>query len=522
MEVSMRLASPEHNDLLGIKKEKKANPLEKAIALDKQNKFLEAEKIYEELIAQDFQDVLVCSSYGMNLIFQEKNGLANALLSRAIESFDSRVESDMKAHEIIIPPHKSGEDSFIKVKKAEILNAIGSTWKAENHTQKARYWYEKAQSILTQVNPDIQSNLGTLHINEGNPEEAKKHLRAAIDVSPDHPQARWNLSLANLETANYEEGFRDYAYGKRSNVRMDRHYHHNGTTEWDGSPGKTVVVYGEQGIGDEIMFASCIADMQKVCKKVIFDCHKKLHRLFINTFPDIDCYPTREDEKIYWVYNGENPVYEIDAKIAIGDLPALYRKKINDFPGVPYISCSPESNNKWGIKLAKVFNDEKPIIGINWIGGHKKTRVEVRSLTLEEMLPVLSKDAHFVSLQYTKCEEEIFEFEQKHGIKIHHWPEANYSEHYDDYAGLVNNCDLVISNCSSVIHLAGSMGVPTWVLTPSRPAWRYCVAGTAVGDKMPWYQSVDLIRQKNGVKEWDDVVLEAAARLDNYLNNGDV
>ena len=79
---------------------------------------------------------------------------------------------------------------------------------------------------------------------------------------------------------------------------MIRNYAQHELPEWDGSPGKTVIVYGEQGIGDEIMFASLLPEMIRDCKQVIFDCHKKLHRLFAASFPMIDIYPTREDENI--------------------------------------------------------------------------------------------------------------------------------------------------------------------------------------------------------------------------------
>jgi ADP-heptose:LPS heptosyltransferase len=196
-------------------------------------------------------------------------------------------------------------------------------------------------------------------------------------------------------------------------------------------------------------------------------------------------------------------------------LPKFYRRSISDFPGKPYIFPTNASKEKWARKTAELFNDDKPVIGINWIGGHKKTRVEVRSLTLEQLLPILKMDAHFVSLQYTPCEDEIFEFEQKHGIKIHHWAEAAQNEHYDETGGLVSNLDLVLTCCSSIVHLAGSMGVPVWVLTPSRPAWRYRLDL----EHMPWYgHTATLFRQKTGTVEWEPVVEEVASYFAELLD----
>lgn len=518
MNIEMYLPDPALNQMLGIPLEKKqTNPFWQATELDKAGKYEEAQLIYHQLLAPDFEDSVVLGALGMSYAQQGNQGVAFTLLMRALSLFEHRFGDDLKRHGIKYKETPTpGKDSFLTQKKAEIMNAIGTCYKQENVTDKARYWFEKSQKTLSKPNPDVQNNLATLYINEGTPEKALAHLHAALKEDPNHAQALWNLSLCYLETGDYENGFRLYNNGKRAQVRMERNYVNNGTTpEWDGTPGQTVVIYGEQGIGDEIMFASMIEDAAKVCKQVVFETHTRLKELFKNSFPYADCYGTREDSQVKWlIAPSGQPIYNIDAKISIGDLGKLYRKKISDFPGERYITPTPASNLHAAKVLNSVFKDDKPVIGINWIGGVKRTRVEVRSLTLEQMLPILKQDAHFVVLQYTDCKDEIFEFEQKHGIKLHYWPELVTAEDYDVTAGLVANCDLVISNCSSVIHLAGAMGVPTWVLTPSRPAWRYRLDI----DWMPWYgNTVRLFRQAKGSVDWGPVVEKVALALDSML-----
>src|ERR1700742_1027111 len=486
LEVKMHLDGAQEA-AIGLPPVKKVLPFYKANQLDQEKKYEEAEVIYKDLLNEDFNNTVVLSALGMNYAIRGLHGIANALLSRALELFDG-FDKGLAAVGVDFKGDDKARAIFTKMKKSEIMNAIGTTWKHENKVPQARYWFEKAQAVLGAPNADIQNNLATLYINEGSPIKAMEHLDLAIQLDPKHSQAHWNRSLANLELGHYEIGFAEYGWGKRAEVRMTRNYAAHEIPEWDGSPGKTVVVYGEQGIGDEIMFASLIPEMVRDCKQVVFDCHKKLHRLFAASFPLIDIYPTREDENITWPVHIENGKhvsrYPFDARIAIGDVPKFYRKKIEDFPGTPYIRCTPKSEVKWGKILAEKFNDGKPVIGINWIGGHKKTRVEVRSMQLEQWLPILKLDAHFVSLQYTEgCEDEIRAFESKHGIQIHHWKDAAQSDHYDDAAGVVANLDLMLTCCSSIVHLAGAMGVPTWVLTPSRPAWRYRLDL----DYMPWY-----------------------------------
>lgn len=516
MEVEMTLANPELNQMIGVSPvTKKVNPFSVAVEHEKAKRLPEAEAIYHDLLGPDFNDTVILSSLGLNNAVQGKHGVAFTLLHRAFELFDKRFVDDLARHGIKYEKNPKTGDPFPTIKKSEICNGIGSCYKQENITDKARYWFERAQSYLSAPSADIQNNLATLFINEGSPEKAMPYLKQALMVNPNHAQALWNLSLCYLETGNYEKGFALYSNGKRADVRQERNYSSTGTPEWDGSPGKTLVVYGEQGIGDEIMFASMLPDVVRVSKQVVFESHTRLATLFRKSFPDVDIYGTREDAQITWPINPDGTFrYQIDAKIAIGDLGKFFRKDIKDFPGTPYLSPTDEKNEKWAKRMNEVFKDDKPVIGLNWIGGVKRTRVEVRSLSLEEMLPILSQDAHFVALQYTDCEAEIFEFEQKHGIKIHFWPEAVHAEDYDNTAAVVANCDLVISNCSSVIHLAGSMGVPTWVLVPSRPAWRYRLDI----DWMPWYgAAVRLFRQQNGSVAWGPVVDAVAQALDTSI-----
>lgn len=518
MNIAMHLPA-EANLLMGIPlKAPKVNKYYQANELDKVGKYKEAEAIYLELLNNDFDNTVVLASLGMNYAITGNHGVAFAILYKAFGLFDSRFEKDLKSVGIdLILENKHHKGKFVALKKSELANAIGTTWKHENKTEQARYWFEKAGKILGEPNADISNNLATLYINEGSPQKAIPHLQQALARDPNHPQAQWNMSLAYLETGIYDKGFDLYGAGKRAQVRADRNYVMTGgkTPEWDGTPGQTVVVYGEQGIGDEIMFASCIPDLLKVCKQVVFECHIKLQRMFCNSFPGIDIYGTREDERIMWVSTGDGkPRYPIDAKIAVGDLPRLYRRSLESFPGTPYIEPTKDAQMRWANKFNGMFKDGKPVIGINWIGGHKKTRVEVRSLTLEQMLPILKQDAHFVSLQYTDCEQEIFEFEQAHGIKIHNWPEGSRNEQYDETGGMVANLDLVITCCSSIVHLAGAMGTACWVLTPSRPAWRYRLDL----DYMPWYgKTVTLFRQQNGNTDWEPVVEEVAEAFTGLL-----
>lgn len=484
------------------------NPFYEATELDKQNKFHEAEKIYLELLNADFDNPILHAALGMNYASQERNGIASILLRKALENIPGMMEGFKRLG--VTPKNEKMEQmgDFMNIKRSEIINALGTCYKHENKIEEARRYFLEAQSHIP-LNADIQNNLGTIYINEGRPDKALEYLDLAIGISPNHPQARWNKSLAHLELGNYQEGWPLYDAGFDAKVRWERNYTlpHNPLPRWNGEPGKNLIVYGEQGIGDEILFASCLPELIGMSKSIVLDCHKYLQRLFINSFPGIDIYGTREDQVINWNSNADGTYrYPFDAKVALGSLPAFFRPNIESFPGKPYIKPEVDKEAEWALKLSKL--GPKPKIGISWIGGHKRTRIEVRSMRLEQMLPIFKAvDADFISLQYTDCLQEITEFEAKHGIKIHYFPEATHSQQYANNAALVANLDLVITVCTSVVHLAGSMGVPTWVLTPSRPAWRYRLDL----DYMPWYgKTVTLFRQASDSTDWTPVVEEVA------------
>lgn len=526
-EISMFLDDPQKSVVLGLPQTppsaKLQNPFYTAVEIERTGDRKQAERIYLELLNSDFDNPVLMAALGMNYAVAEKNGLAHLLLRKSLDNIDDMLAGFKRLGITPKPDSSSSIDDFLKIKRSEIRNAIGTCYKHENKITEARHWFELAQTGIP-LNADIQNNLGTLYINEGKPADAFHHLDIALSVDPNHAQAHWNRSLAFLETGDYLQGWPEYDWGLTAKVRVDRNYTSAKMPPlpvWKGEKDAHVVIYGEQGIGDEILFASMIPDLMRDTKSIVFECHRKLHKLFANSFPTIDIYPTREDEMVTWpiiTKNGiDTPRYPFTHKLALGSLGRFYRNSLSDFPGTPYLSPTPAAELHWNEELAKL--PAGPKIGISWIGGHKKTRIEVRSIELESLLPILKagheNGAQFISLQYTPQEDEVLAFEKKHGIHIHQFPDAVYSSIYDDKAGLVANLDLVITVCTSVVHLAGSMGVPTWVMTPSRPAWRYRLDL----DTVPWYARTVLFRQAENTPDWLPVISEVATNLTELLTS---
>ena len=415
-----------------------------------------AMKFANEALDLDFNNPLAMFQLGYGFMQAERYGLAYQMFMRC-----SQLQPD----------------------RAEAWNNAGMCRQSVWDLDDAERCFRKA----LQLEPDNQaslSNLALVYINRCKPEEALKWISRAEKAGKDHWQSLDNKALALIMLRRWREGWA--AYRETAGFHKQRQLRTYKTPEepmWNGEPG-TVVVYGNQGLGDEISFASCIPDaMQKA--EVIVDCDHRLAGLFRRSFPDAKVYGTRHAPSRDWDH-------AIDFSIPNDCLPSLFRNETDDFPGTPYLKADPERRIQWRA-LFDTFR--KPVIGIAWTGGLKNTGQAKRSLTLESLLPVLrAVDATWISLEYKDRSEEIADLERLHGIRIHDYPRATRTQDYDDTAGMVAELDLVVSVTTAVVHLAGALGKECWCLTPNKPRFFYGLEGD-----LPWYKSVKMFRQK---QEW--------------------
>jgi tetratricopeptide (TPR) repeat protein len=354
---------------------------------------------------------------------------------------------------------------------------------------------------LNPKNANAMNNLALVYVNKCEPGLAIEWGEKSRAIKGDDPALMETLGYAHLMLRQWQKGWKGFEGGLHGKIRRPRSY--QGEGYWDGSPVETLVVRGEQGVGDEISFASVIPDALKVAERVVVECDSRLHSLFQRSFPDIEFHGTRfKKEALPWV-----PDYQIDAHVLSGSLCQYFRNNDSDFDGKPYLKADPERKVQWKALLASL--GPRPKIGIAWTGGSHGTHRGRRSTSLEAWLPILRQDADFVSLEYRDPSAEIDALRETHGVTVRHWPRAvekTGSADLEDTAALIDELDLVISVQTAAVHIAGALGKPCWVMVPRRPHWRYGMEG----DRMPWYDSVKLYRQK---QDWAGVVNRIAADL---------
>ena len=164
-----------------------------------------------------------------------------------------------------------------------VWNNLGSLFRRLNHTELAKEVLLKGMENPGELEADLCNNLGTTYVNEGAPSSGETFLRRAIRIEPEHVQAHWNLGLVLLENRRWEEGWKNYHYGTHSDERIGRWLT---WPQWHGEK-TSVCVYGEQGLGDEIMFSSMIPDVTEAAEEVVFECHPRLEQTFKRSFPGI-------------------------------------------------------------------------------------------------------------------------------------------------------------------------------------------------------------------------------------------
>jgi tetratricopeptide (TPR) repeat protein len=348
----------------------------------------------------------------------------------------------------------------------------------------------------------LYGNLSALCIDNGRFEEGEKYALQSLQHNAASKIAKSNLGFCQLALGNFSEGWKNYHFTLGTGWRQIVKY--NNEPEWDGTHGQSVVLYGEQGIGDEVCFASMVPDVLAVSKKVILDVDKRLRNLFARSFPQASVYGTRAagpDAKP-WAKTD----HDFDASLAMGQVGEYFRTSRESFPKGGYLTSCPVRTEQWK-SLFKAKG--KPVIGIAWTGGIPKTGAKFRRAELDDWLPVFSAiDAHWVCLQYKDASEEIAAFREKYPhVDLVQYPWATLTKDYDDTAALVAALDCVISLPTAIVHLAAALGTKTIAMQAERKCWKFNAG-------LPFHPDVTLVEHGKG---WSYALSEVAKQVKRVL-----
>jgi tetratricopeptide (TPR) repeat protein len=354
-----------------------------------------------------------------------------------------------------------------------------------------RCHYERAlehvQKMLEE-RPSVAGDVAGIQIyaltNLGRHDEALPLVERAIQENPHDPNRRFPRATIHLLNERFAQGWDDYAY---RNLASTKHLRMLPFPQWAGEPleGKTILLLADQGLGDQVMFASCLPDLLALRPgRTVVEVNARVAKTIARSFPTCEVIPTKQDNAFEWVPE----LGQIDYFAPIGDLPQRFRRERSDFPDHRgYLQPDPIRTAYWREQLFAL--GPKPKIGVSWRGGSEVTRRVLRTMDVTQLLPLTQAcDADWVCLQYGDVTEDLAKARDG-GLNLRYWPES--IKDLDEFSALISALDLVVTVCNTTVHYAGALARPVWVMAPRIPEWRYGLHSTV----MPWYPTSTMFRQ---------------------------
>ena len=381
---------------------------------------------------------------------------------------------------------------------AEAWNNYGNCLMQENNLQEAETATRKAIELKPDF-ADAYNNLGVVLRMLGRPDEAKAAHEDALRLQPDSVKAKFNESILDLLRGNFRNGWAGYELRWKADEdhEFSGSYLDISVPLWDGSSleGKRILIWGEQAVGDQIMFASMVPDLVAARAKVRVACEPRLIPLFQRSFPGIEVSEKATEDGI-------------DCHLPMGSLALHLRPDGASFPDRPaYLRADPDRTREIRERYSSLFPAWR-LIGISWRSGNK-SQGRARSILLDDWQGILGTEGcAFINLQYGDVTQEIKALHDRTGLVVHHDDAIDPLKDMDAFASQIAALDQVISIDNSTVHAAGALGVPVWTLLSLAPEWRWFLDR----ESSLWYPAMRLFRQTK-LGKWDDVIGAAMRAL---------
>jgi tetratricopeptide (TPR) repeat protein len=347
----------------------------------------------------------------------------------------------------------------------ELHLTLGSAWRESGEINRAAVHYRAALATDPNYAPAL-CNLADLLADGGDSAGARILYSQAIKSDPGNAQARLNRAILNLETGNLKEGWRDYAAraeipGKVPSTELR-------LATWNGGSLKKLrlLVRSEQGVGDEIMFASLFGELVARAVReegsVILECDKRLAPLFARSFPDATVHSAEHKTaggQMIADYGWLKSSGGANAAILMGSLPRYLRKSLDAFPA-DHAYLKPDLGEQ--VRWHGVFAGLGPAIGLCWRSGKSGGHRAVQYAPLAAWAEFL-KDlpGTLVSAQYDAGPEEIAQLEGLSGRKIFLPPGLDQKNELDRTSAMLSALDVLVSAPTAVSWLGAGAGVMT-------------------------------------------------------------
>jgi tetratricopeptide (TPR) repeat protein len=347
----------------------------------------------------------------------------------------------------------------------ELWLTLGSAWREKGENTQAEAHYRKALALRPDYAPAL-ANLADLLADAGESEAALALYNRALKSDGANAQARLNRAVLHLLRGDLKAGWRDYAARLKMANKVPTPEHR--LDRWDGGRIRRLLVSAEQGVGDQIMFASCIPDLAARAEaekgSLVLECEPRLAALFARSFPGVTVHASdwqTRDGTPHAHYGWLKTLGGANHGIEMGSVPRILRKTLADFPA-PHVYLMPEAAEQARWRTWFADNGPGPHIGICWrsgkMGGHRAVQYAPLAAWADFLRALPGTP---VSVQYDAAPEEIAELEKRSGRKILIPPNLDQKNELDRTAAMLSALDAAVSAPTAVSWLAAGCGVLT-------------------------------------------------------------
>ncbi len=347
-------------------------------------------------------------------------------------------------------------------------------------------WLQRLQPQDVEINRDLAVSCHEL----GDMRGAQCAYTRAYLLAPEQLSLAVSAALCALQRGDFAFGWRWHEWRLREPKALSPHFGYGRlqaarSLDRNGSADgvrRRVLVWAEQGVGDEVMFGSLLREFRGRCGELLVQLDPRLRGLFERSMPGVRFFDrgTVVDESLY------------DEQIPLGSLAQYLRPNRESFAGRggAYLAAKPALREHFRARMNLKANER--VIGLSWKSAAPETGA-ARSLALEDLLTACRdvSNLRFVNLQYGDVATDLERVKAQLGIEVYHESEVDNRNDLEGLAGLIDACDEIISVGNATAHLAGALGKKTLVLLPFVAGWRWLHEG----ERCPWYESVTLLRQ---------------------------
>ncbi|TDR31486.1 CDC27 family protein [Hydromonas duriensis] len=391
----------------------------------------------------------------------------------------------------------------------------------------------------TQPNwPNLHLVIAKCYLDLRQMEKGAPYFERAVQNTENDPienaKVRWEYAMQLLTQGHFKEGWHNHEARLISIGWANLHLCPLPAPLWKGEPlkNKTIVVHGEQGLGDEIMYASMLPDLIAQGAHIILACYIANQKLMQDSFPEIQIvnHP-RGVKNIQDWQNGIMPDWwnalikkgtHIDYQIPMGSLANILRPDESKFPRTPYLKINQTHAKKMQRQLTQRAKEQhidlshKHLIALAWCGNLDNPHGRAKSLTLEQLAGLgriaQTHNAVFVSLQNQQYGKQAIDAHAQGIMPIVDM--SPYTDSFVDTLALASLCEQIITIDTSYVHLCSAAGLPATMLLRRNCDWRW---GWTRHDSV-WYKELELIRQEiDG--DWTPVIKKTEEKLLNWLTS---